>query len=208
MWSPDYYALKDRSRMLRFMREYPFAVLSLSDANGRMNAVHLPFIYVEARDGSVDLLAHLARANPLHGSFDGQREALVVFSGPHGYVSPFDYESGGQVPTWNYSAVHASGRPQIVRDAGESMRIIADLAQFMEPAKQGWRMEMLDEAKRSGLLQGIVAFRMPIERMQGKLKLNQNKSADDVRAVAAKQREQGNHELADMMLAELDRSNA
>lgn len=204
MWTPEYYALRDRTRILRFMRTHPFAVLSMRDANGRMEAVHLPFMYVEAADGSLELHAHLARANPLHGSFDGSHDALVVFSGPHGYVSPFDYSSTGQVPTWNYSTVHVGGKPRIVSEPTESLRIMAQLALSLEPHEGGWRMEMLEAEKRRGLLQGIVSFRMPVERMLGKLKLNQNKSAADIRAVATVQRELGNSELADMMLAELD----
>ena len=205
MWTPEYYALRDRTRILRFMRAYPFAVLSMRDANGRMEAVHLPFMFTEAKDGSLELQAHLARANPLQGSFDGSHDAVVVFSGPHGYVSPSDYVSPGQVPTWNYSTVHASGKPQVVSDPEHSRHIVANLAAFLEPQPAGWRMEMLEGDRRSGLLQGIVAFRMLVERLEGKLKLNQNKSPADIRAIAARQRELGNAELADMMLDELNR---
>jgi len=203
MWTPEYFALRDRQRILRFMRDHPFAVLSMRDANGRMEAVHLPVMHAIAADGSLELLAHLARANPLHGSFDGSRDALVVFSGPHGYVSPSDYASPGQVPTWNYSTVHAVGKPQIISDPARSQGVVAGLAAFIESQAGGWRMEMLDTERREGLLQGIVAFRLLVERLEGKLKLSQNKQPADIRAVAARQRELGNVELADMMLAAL-----
>ena len=75
----------------------------------------------------------------------------------------------------------------------------------MEDSEGRWRMAMLDEQKRRGLLRGIVAFRLRVSRLEGKLKLNQNKSAEDIRNVAARQAALGNTDLADMMLEELDR---
>ncbi|MCB1185977.1 FMN-binding negative transcriptional regulator [bacterium] len=205
MWSPDYYRLSDRQRIIALIREYPFGVLSMSDRDGRMQGVHLPFLVDELPDGSIEFVAHLARANPLHDSFDGEREALVVFSGPHGYVSPSDYASEGQVPTWNYIAVHAAGKPVKYADGADSALAIERLVEAMEPGDSGWRMAMLDERKRDGLLRGIVAFRMLVDRLDGKLKLNQNKNAEDIRNVAARQAALGNTDLADWMISELER---
>ncbi len=205
MWSPDYYRLVDRQRIISLIREFPFGVLSMADVAGRMQGVHLPFLIDELGDGSLELIAHLARANPLHESFNGQREALVVFSGPHGYVSPSDYVSEGQVPTWNYVAVHTAGRPRVIEDGAQAQLAIERLVQAMEPDESGWRMSLLDKQKRAGLLRGIVAFRMPVDRLEGKLKLNQNKSAGDIRNVAARQAALGNTVLAEMMISELER---
>ena len=204
MWSPEYFRLNDRDRILHLMRSRPFAVLSMQDSAGRMQGVHLPFLIDELGDGSLELIAHLARANPLHGNFNGRRQALVVFSGPHGYVSPSDYASEDQVPTWNYVAVHASGAPVVIEDPQESEQEIQRLVEAMEQGDSGWRMTTLDDQRRQGLLRGIVAFRMRVDRLDGKLKLNQNKSAEDVRAAAGRQRELGNTDLADMMIAELE----
>lgn len=206
MWSPDYYRLNDRQRIIALVREYPFGVLSMADAYGHMQGVHLPFLVDELPDGSVELVAHLARANPVHESFDGKREALVVFSGPHAYVSPSDYASEGQVPTWNYIAVHAAGRPVKYADGPDSEMAITRLVAAMEPGEAGWRTGMLSEERYRGLLAGIVAFRMPVDRLEGKLKLNQNKGAEDIRNVAARLAALGNTDLADKMISELERN--
>ena len=205
MWSPPYFRLDDRQRIIELMRTFPFAVLSMSDGAGLMQGVHLPFLIDELPDGSIELVAHLARANLLHESFDGEREALVVFSGPHGYVSPSDYQSEDMVPTWNYVAVHAAGRPLKYAEGAESELAIRRLVDAMEPGEGGWRTEQLSEEKYRGLLKGIVAFSMRVDRLDGKLKLNQNRTVSEAGNAAARQAALGNTDLADWMISELER---
>ncbi|MGH8402186.1 MAG: FMN-binding negative transcriptional regulator, partial [Gammaproteobacteria bacterium] len=115
MYTPASFKENDIPRLHELMRRYPFALL-LTAHDGEVAATHLPFMVDADRGKHGTLLAHMARANPHWKLFDGQRQALVVFTGAHAYISPSWYESPITVPTWNYAVVHAHGRPEIVKD--------------------------------------------------------------------------------------------
>ncbi len=111
----------------------------------------------------------MARANPQWKHFD--REALVVFNGPHAYVSPSLYEHGApdaRVPTWNYAAVHAYGRPRILDD-GATARVLEQLVEENEAGREPrWTADMRAPA-RQAMLRAIVGFAVEVERVEGKL---------------------------------------
>jgi transcriptional regulator len=106
-------------------------------------------------------------------------EALIVFHGPHAYISPAHYESKQSVPTWNYIAVHAYGVPRIV-DAKEAM-LDAMIAQYEPAHLQQWHEQ--SEKYKAGMLAGIVAFEIDVTRLEGKFKLSQNRPEADRRRV-------------------------
>jgi transcriptional regulator len=170
MYVPAYTRVGDPEILREVIRDHPFATLT-TVRDGVPVATHLPFFL----DGDV-LVAHMARANPQWRDFDG-REVLVVFSGPHAYISPRWYRSPqASVPTWNYVAVHAYGVPEVLDRAGTRDaldRLVAkEEARFPEP----WRA---DEETVAGFIGAIVAFRIPIRRIEGKLKLSQNREGED-----------------------------
>src|SRR5579859_1774118 len=101
-----------------FMREYSFATL-ITQQDGIPLANHFPFLLDSRRGPYGTLRAHMARANAQWRTFDEKREALVIFLGPHAYVSPSWYRDEVElsVPTWNYSAVHAYALPHLVEDS-------------------------------------------------------------------------------------------
>ena len=112
MYSPSYNRVEDRAELLAFMRANNFAVL-VTGTGGTLHASHLP---VQVRgDKNIVLDMHMARNNPQWREFFDD-EAMVVFSGPHAYVSPRWYEEKERVPTWNYAAVHAYGIPRVIDD--------------------------------------------------------------------------------------------
>ena len=126
---------------------------------------------------------HFARANP-HWAALAQRETLVVFPGPHSYVSPTLYAEPLSVPTWNYIAIHACGSLQLVEDEPGKDALLKDLIEQHEPAfAEHWRG--LPEGFRRTMLAGIVGFRIPITRIEGKFKLSQNRPEADRRNVHA-----------------------
>src|SRR2546425_159332 len=110
MYSPPYNRIEDRAELLAFLRANSFALLVTRE----LRASHLP---VQVRETGSELILdmHMARANPQWQDFFDD-EVLVVFSGPHAYVSPRWYEEQERVPTWNYAAVHAYGVPKVVQD--------------------------------------------------------------------------------------------
>ena len=121
------------------------------------------------------LYGHVARANPHWRCLDGATRALAVFSGPHAYVSPRWYEREG-VPTWNYVAVHAEGAPRLLEDPAAVRELLARLTDTHD-GPGGFAALPQDLVAR--MAHGIVAFELPIERLTGKAKLSQNKTAGD-----------------------------
>jgi transcriptional regulator len=128
----------------------------------------------------------VARPNPQWRFFAPDRPVLVVFSGAHTYVSPSWYEQHPSVPTWNYVAVHAYGVPRVVQDPGRVRALLERLVRtFEEGRPDPWRMDSLSDTYIEGMMRGIVAFEIPIDRLEGKAKLSQNRSADDRARVRA-----------------------
>jgi len=130
--------------------------------------------------GKAVLVGHVARANSHWRQFDGSAETLAIFHGPHAYVSPSWYATGPAVPTWNYSAVHVYGKPLAREDGDFTASVLRDLVARHEGTRaEPWRMEDLAADFYEKLAGAIVAFEMPIDRIEGKFKLGQNRSQDD-----------------------------
>jgi transcriptional regulator len=184
MYIPNAYRYEDQDELLAFMRAHSFATL-VSVLDGSPFASHVPLV-VQTDGAHVTLSGHLARANPHWQAFD-HGETLAIFSGPHAFVSPSLYDRRESVPTWNYIAVHAYGTPRMVtfadgRDTMERM-LDAMIASFDPPYKAQW--DELSDKFRDGMMNGIVAFEMPVTRLEGKAKLSQNRPHADQQRVAA-----------------------
>jgi len=185
MYVPKAFREDDVARLQGFLRAWSFALL-VTDVDGVPSATHLPLVLDADGAGRGRLIGHVARANPQWRTFDGRREALAVFAGPHAYVSPTWYATAPAVPTWNYGAVHVYGRPRVLGGADATRDAVARLVKEHDP---NWPLGEQPEEFIAGMLRGIVAFEMPIERLEGKLKLSQNRPAADrpgiVRALRA-----------------------
>ena len=175
MYVPKAFRENDLARLHGFIRAWSFALL-VTDVDGVPSATHLPLVLDAERGARGRLIGHVARANPQWQTFDGAREALAVFSGPHAYVSPTWYATTPAVPTWNYGAVHVYGRPRLLDGVDATRDAVARLVQEHDP---GWRLGDQPEEFIAGMLRGIVAFELPIGRLEGKLKLSQNRPAAD-----------------------------
>jgi transcriptional regulator len=189
MYVPNVFALNDAEAIAEAMRRYDFALL-VTAAGGAPQASHLPVLHDPARGDKGTLLAHMARANPQWKDFaklaDGGGEALVVFQGPHAYVSPNWYGPGAAVPTWNYISIHAYGPPQIIDDPARVRALLDRLVRVQERGSQTpWSMESQDDDYLERMMRGIVAFEIPVRRLEAKAKLSQNKELEDRRAVVA-----------------------
>jgi transcriptional regulator len=203
VYIPAHFALAEQRATLDLIEAYPFGTLVVLN-EGQLNATHLPFLVARDAGPHGTLRGHIARANPAWRGFDGKTDALVIFLGPHGYISPDWYRSPAQVPTWNYAAVHAYGVPQLLDD-GATVALLDSLsARFEEPLrpKPPWTSAKLDPQGFARLRHGIVAFEIPLRRLEGKLKLSQNKTAADVAGAAEAlrtSRSEREHALADLM---------
>jgi transcriptional regulator len=186
MYTPKLNRVAEREILIEAMRAYSFAILfslqSLPEDTSRQIATHLPLVVKD--EGPHGLLeGHFAHANPHWQSLAG-REALVVFSGPHSYVSPGLYVDPLSVPTWNYIAVHAYGTLELIEDEPAKDTLLAGLIQVHEPAfAEKWRA--MPENFRRSMLAGIMGFRFPIARIEGKFKISQNRDEAERRNVHA-----------------------
>ena len=186
MYLPSHFTETDIAALHALMRAHDFALI-IAARDGVLEAAHLPFLLDPERGPQGTLVAHMARANKLWRAFDGTAEVLVVFQGPHAYVSPRWYEDGGAgaVPTWNYAAVHAHGTPHLIEGEARTREILTRLAAMYEAENPSpWTLETAPETVAK-MLPGIVAFEIPIARLEGKWKLSQNRSAADRAGVAS-----------------------
>jgi transcriptional regulator len=220
MYTPPHFVEADVAALHALMRASPFALLATARAGEAPLATHLPLLLDAGRGKLGTLIGHVARANAHWRAFDGKTPALAVFSGPHAYVSARWYPSARQVPTWNYEVVHAVGAPQRIDDPARVFELLRTLMAENEA--------VLPEAARAlgkgpreladipfphldKLARGIVAFELPIARLEGKRKLSQNKKPSERRALIAGLRAAGSGgaaAIADAMQAILPEGDA
>jgi transcriptional regulator len=179
MYTPspfDNPALADQHAVIR---RHPFALLVTPTPEG-MQLTHLPF-HLDAAKGPQGMLeAHLARVNPHCAAILAGAPSTVVFQGPDAYVSPRWYtDPARNVPTWNYVAVHVHGRPRPVTEPAALLALIGRLTDEHEAyIERPWSIREA-EAYSQKLVDHIVGFEFPIDRIEGKFKLSQNRSDAD-----------------------------
>jgi transcriptional regulator len=182
----------------------PILVSPISDDDGRrMTATHLPLTLDGER-----LIGHIARANKQWKLLDTTAESLAIFSGVDGYVSPSYYatkqETGRVVPTWNYEAVHAYGRLEVIEDTARILEVVTNLTNKYEGARaKPWQVSDAPDDYIAMQLKGIVALVLHVTKMIGVRKLSQNKTPADRDGVVAGQT-RDNPALARQMVAALN----
>ena len=183
MYTPAHFQIEDRDTLHGFMRQHSFATIVSHD--GQIpHATHMPVLLNPTQGPHGTLLSHMARANPQWRHFTGA-EVLVIFTGPHAYISPAWYVTEPAVPTWNYTAVHAYGIPRIVTQQDRFAQMLHDLVEFYEAERPNRWHGVLSAEFRDGLMKGIVGIEIEITRLEGKFKLSQNRPQDTPGIIAA-----------------------
>lgn len=198
MYTPQAFQETDLCKLHDWMERSSFALL-VSGEDDELVASHLPLLLDRSNGELGTVRGHMARANPQWESAQ-DRSVMLVYSGPHAYISPTWYQADNVVPTWNYVAVHAYGTLEVVHDADQLLEIVRDTVDVNESGMPSpWSLDSVDFQFSSSLLKAIVGFRVRIERLEGKTKLNQNhdvarrqlvvqalqaESSDNARAVA------------------------
>lgn len=209
MYVPKFNREDDPRALAEVMRRHSFALVVSADENGVPTATHMPVAHDPERGPHGTLISHIARANPQWQQFQGEREIMVVFSGPHAYISPTWYAQPGSVPTWNYVAVHAYGVPKVIEDRKRLRQMLDELVSTYEkvrpePYEPDWSAPRIEN-----LLGAIVGFELEITRLEGKSKMSQNKTEQDrlgvIRALEASQRSE-DQAVAEIMRAQLSSS--
>lgn len=201
MYQPKVFREADQRRLHDLIASHSFGALITTDEQGALEISHLPFLLDRDHGPHGALRVHVARANRIWKLATAGRPVTVVFDGPHGYVSPRWYEHPReQVPTWNYAVVHAHGRAVGPMDRADLAQLLDDLSAFHEAdAPEPWRFAELDAALREQLLAEIVGMTIVVERLEGKLKLSQNRSAADHDRVVRAFRERGRPDDLEMV---------
>lgn len=171
MYTPFHNRENDRAKIIAFMQEYPFATL-VTTREGKITATHLP-VLTDQRDGELCVRAHLARANTQWKDF-GETEALVIFQEPHAFISTRHYERSLSVPTWNYVAVHAYGVPRILESLADRLNMVERTVLQFEGNLDQWNALPADFKHVKAA--GIVAFELPVTRLEARFKLSQDRS--------------------------------
>jgi transcriptional regulator len=196
-----HHAAEDPEAVRRLIRENPWGLL-VSSSNGELVASHYPILLDEDAEG-LAILTHVGRPDEMIHGF-GDREVLLIIQGRNGYISPSWYAPGAtRAPTWNFSAAHCYGVPQIL-DQEENLAVLARLVAHFESQVEEPMLLDLDWGRP--VAQGTVGIRLPITRFVCKIKMSQDKDPVTQRQVMAALRAPGpfrNPELADDMARSL-----
>jgi transcriptional regulator len=193
LYTPRHFAVDERAHVARLLHDFPFATL-VTPGSPEPTVSHLPLLFIPGCEPHGTLIGHVARANP-HWERARDVASIAIFHGPHAYVSPSWYaQPDRMVPTWNYVTVHAHGTLEIIDDPVETRRVLDALVQRFEHARATpWQFGMA-ERQRDAMIGAIVAFRMRIRRLEGKFKLSQNRTPEDVARVMQGLRTDGTSE--------------
>ena len=187
MYNPSGFAIKDLHELQQQILDTRMALVITHDEQG-LQASHLPLLFSPDQGPNGTLYGHFARANPQWKALQNGAEALVIFAGADAYISPGFYpskaEHGKVVPTWNYVAVHAYGTAEVFTDADRLLNLVSTLTDRHEAGRaQPWKVADAPADYIDGMLKAIVGFALPIQRLEGKRKLSQNRSTADIAGV-------------------------
>ncbi|MGD0579557.1 MAG: FMN-binding negative transcriptional regulator [Bryobacteraceae bacterium] len=178
IYIPERQSEKDRAFLLDFMEEFSFAMVVTGQP--AVQITNVPTILERAPEGWGRIWWHMAKANPQNEALKSQ--ATIVFHGPHQYISPNWYQTKNAVPTWNFAVVHVTGSPRRIDDDAAVAAGLRSLVMRNEGKYGGggaWDYDQLPASQLKGMRAGIVAYEMPIERVEAKFKLGQERSEQD-----------------------------
>ena len=172
MYLPESFKSDNPEKSISLIEQFPFGLLIACNDN-LPEIAHIPFRIKNKQP--LILEGHVAIGNPLCRNILNAEQLTAVFSGEHGYISPLYYSSARLVPTWNYAAVHVSGCVQPIDNPVELMRLVEQLTDTFEKQREDpWVPDY-----NSAMLSQILGFRLFVDKIEGKFKLSQNRSAKD-----------------------------
>jgi len=178
MYIPAAFAITDPVKIAEVISAHSFGIM-ISKDGGSLFASHLPFLYKPQPGPHGMLTSHLAKANR-HWELFNDEEALVIFNGPHAYISPTWYATEVAVPTWNYITVHVYGKPRLLKSAEELKTVLEEtVAKHEAGMPEPWATSRLPDELQGKLHQAILGFEIEITHIEGKFKLGQNRSKED-----------------------------
>ena len=178
MYRPSY-SINDNPKLaLQLIQYFPLGLL-ISNSQGKLESNYLPFL-AKIENGELILITHLARSNPQWKNLG--EEVLVSFQGPNRYISPTMYEGKNNVPTWNYTAVQFTGKPELVTSGSQIKEILNQSVEFFEARNETQWKYQLPEPFKDKLEAAIIGLKIK-SLSQAKFKLSQNRNDDDYDSV-------------------------
>jgi transcriptional regulator len=172
MYIPKLNIANDRDEIVAFMKQFSFATIITAKDNSP-TATHLPFV-ITLKDDKVILTSHFAKANE-HWKDIENNKVLVIFSEPHAYISPKNYDKELNVPTWNYVSIHAYGQGRIITEINKTFEVLeSTISNYEISYRQQW--DNFPGEYKLKMAAGIVAFEIVVTELQGKKKLSQNRT--------------------------------
>jgi transcriptional regulator len=176
VYVPEHFRANDHADAIAFMGRNPFAILVSSTDDGPF-ATHLP-VFVSATGEHLLIRGHVAKANPHWRYLEGQASCLMIFHGPHAYVSASNYVTRENVPTWNYGAVHVYGKARVFKSPEDLQGVLHQLIGTFEAAYAD-QWASLSETYRERMLSHIVGFEIAVTKIEAKFKLSQNRTKEE-----------------------------
>lgn len=172
MFTPHSFRFEGKEGKVFFMKRYSFATI-ITTINEIPVATHLPFVVNDTGD-RLTLSSHFSAANKQAQQIAGNT-SLVIFNGPHAYISPRHYDKELSVPTWDYIAVHAYGKARIIEDTASKLHLLEQMiGSFEQEYMKQWTA--LPDQFKFNMLKGIIAFEIDVTILEGQKKLSQNKT--------------------------------
>ena len=172
MYIPKINLATDRNEIVAFMKQFSFATIITAKDNIPI-ATHLPFI-VAIQGDNIVLTSHFAKANEQWADIENNK-VLIIFSEPHAYISPKNYDKELNVPTWNYISIHAYGHGKLITETENTFEVLeATIDNYDTSYRQQWNN--LPEEYKLKMSKGIVAFEILVTDLQAKKKLSQNRT--------------------------------
>lgn len=200
MYIPNNNLILNQEEIFRFMHENPFAII-INENNGEIIATHTPVEIESDEHGNPIIRTHIAKTNPQWKTFSEAKNLLVIFNGPHTYISSSWYDHVN-VPTWNYIAVHVYGKPKIL-DRAATINVLQNLVgRHEQGSEKPFRMADLDEDYLSSHLKALVAFEITMDKIDAKAKLSQNRDEHNYDLVInelGKRRDEQSHAIKEEM---------
>jgi transcriptional regulator len=184
MYTPKAFNVENHDTLHAFIEKYEFAIL-ITQKNNDMEISHIPLMLDKSFSNVPCLLGHIAVKNPQHTMLKMGCDAIAIFHGPHGYISPSWYASAFNVPTWNYTAVHVRGKAKVIDDPERLKHILEmSIQKYEKYQEQPWFFDW-NNNRKTNLMSAIVGIEIAITHIQGKFKLSQNRSEADIKGVLA-----------------------
>jgi len=177
LYIPKPHHVEDRKLLDDFMDEFSFA--DLVTAEPAIRITHIPVLLERSAGAYGTIYGHIARQNPQTEAILASARAVIVFHGPHSYISPTWYTKPEAVPTWNFAAVHAGGKLKAIAGEEALRELLGRLVRKYEGPGSAYDLARLPRSYVSGLIGGILGFELEIELLEGKFKLGQERSEGD-----------------------------